>query len=180
MTKRIVFFATKNDMIRIFGIFYELLSFEIRIVRAGNMQNNSPNTMLSIEEIPHLGVLDSNTHRSENYIILKKDIPIVTKEINSKNHGTFYSIYDSMNETCISFSPSGFNCDGDCLIHGEVAIMNENDISKELMNSITKAIKKSCKNVRGWYIGHEAEQLNGKVRYITVSANEPQEFDFKF
>ena len=43
-----------------------------------------------------------------------------------------------------------------------------------------KALKNNCITVRGWYIGHEAEQLNGKVRFITIGVNEPIEYDFTY
>jgi hypothetical protein len=179
MNSRLLFFATKNDSIEIFKNFCELLSFDVKYVKSGNMPNNSPDILSSIEEIPHLGFLKSNKHCSENYIILKKDVPIEIKKIISYDNDVFYSIVPSENITSMIFSPSGLNIDGDCLIHGQFAIMNENDISKEMMKMIKKALRNNCKLVRGWYVGHEAEQLNGKVRYITVGVNEPQEYDFK-
>ena len=167
MRKRIIFFATKNDMIAIFNMFCELVSFEIRIV-AINEMSNSINVYYSIEELPHLGQLHSNNHCSENYIILKSDIPI---EVNN-------NIID--NRTCIFFSPSGFSPDEECLIHGQFAMMDENDTSKELMKAMNKVLKKCCKCVRGWYIGNEATQLQGIKRFITIGVNEPPEYDFTF
>ena len=180
MNKRLLLFATRNDLISILNNFQKLLSFEIKYTKAGNILDNQPETFFTAEEIPHLGALKSNKHCSENYIILKKDIPVVTKEINSQNQGTIYAVYDSLNDTCMSFSPSGFNPDEDCLIHGQFVIMNENDISKEMMKMIKKVLRNNCKIVRGWYIGHEAEQLNGKVRFVTIDVNEPIEYDFTF
>ena len=49
-----------------------------------------------------------------------------------------------------------------------------------MMKIIKKALKNNCITVRGWYIGHEAEQLNGKVRFITIGVNEPIEYDFTY
>lgn len=180
MNKRILLFATKNDMICILNSFQKLLSFDIKYVKAGNIPDNQPEVFFDAAEIPHLGFLKTDKHCTENYIILKKDISIVTKEINSQNRGVIHVVYDSMNDTCMSFSPSGFNSTGDCLIHGQFAIINENDTSKEMMKIIKKALKNNCITVRGWYIGHEAEQLNGKVRFITIGVNEPIEYDFTY
>ena len=176
MSKRLTFFATKKDMIDIFNSFCELLPFKIKYVYT-DMSCDIPDVFYSIEDIPHIGYLHSQSHCSENYIILKENIPIVINKLVSDE--VYYAVYSSENITCMSFSPSGLNIDGDCLIHGQFAIMNENDISKEMMKMIKKALRNNCKLVRGWYVGHEAEQLNGKVRYITVGVNEPQEYDFK-
>ena len=48
-----------------------------------------------------------------------------------------------------------------------------------MFNVIKKSIRKQFTNVRGWYIGEEASQIYGKVRFVTISANEPIEYDFK-
>ena len=147
MNSRLLFFATKNDSIEIFKNFCELLSFDVKYVKSGNMPNNSPDILSSIEEIPHLGFLKSNKHCSENYIILKKDVPIEIKKIISYDNDVFYSIVPSENITSMIFSPSGLNIDGDCLIHGQFAIMNENDIVLILGK------------------GHEDYQIIGKTKH---------------
>ena len=84
-----------------------------------------------------------------------------------------------MNSTCLGFSPSGLTADETCLIHGQFSIMDKNEISDTLMKAAAKALRKHCKRFKGWYFGQEAEQLNGKVRYITIGISEPQEYDFK-
>ncbi len=180
MSGRLLFFATKNDIISIMNTFREILPFEIKYFETGNMPTEQPVVFSCIEDLPHIGVTYSNSHCSDNYCIMEKDISIVTERVDSESHGTFYCVYSSMNNTCLSFSPSGRTADGTCLIHGQFAIMDKNELSNTLLKAASKALRKHCKRIRGWYVGQEAEQLNGKVRYITIGINEPQEDDFKF
>ena len=179
MSRRLFFFATKNDLISIMNTFCELLPFEVKYFETGNMPTEQPEIFSCIEELPHIGITYSKSHCSDNYSIMKKDIPVVTERVDSDTLGTFYCAYDSMNSTCLSFSPSGLTADGACLIHGQFAVMDKNEISDTLMKTAAKALRKHCKRIKGWYFGQEAEQLNGKVRYITIGISEPQEYDFK-
>ena len=180
MSDRLLFFATKKDLIAIMNTFRELLPFEIKYFKMGNMPTEQPVFFSCIEELPHIGVTFSKSHCSDNYCIMKNDIPVVTERVDSDSFGTFYCVYSSMNSSCMSFSPSALTPDGACLIHRQFANMNKNEISNTLMKTASKALRKHCKRIRGWYVGNEAEQLNDEVRYITIGINEPHEYDFKF
>ena len=59
------------------------------------------------------------------------------------------------------------------------AIMEENEISSELFKIVKKIMNAECKHIQGWYIGKEAEELYGKLRFICIGLNEPEIFDFK-
>lgn len=179
MNRKLFFFATKNDLLFIMNTFCELLPFEVKYFKTGNMPNDQPEIFSCIEELPHIGMTYSKSHCSDNYCIMKKDIPVVTERIDSNTSETLYCVYDSMNSTCLGFSPSCLTVDGSCLIHGQFTIMDKNEISDTLMKAAAKALRKHCKCVKGWYLGQEAECLNGKVRYITIGITEPQEYDFK-
>lgn len=178
MNGKLLFFATKDDILSIMKTFCELLPFEIKYFETGNMSTSSPATFTSIEELPHIGIYYSKSHCSENYCIMKRDLPVVTEKIDSECHGIFYCVYDSMNDTCMSFSPGGLSPDSNFLMHGQFAIMKKNEISNTLIKTAAKALRMHCKQIKGWYIGKEAAKLKEKVRYITIDINELQEYDF--
>lgn len=56
MSGKLLFFATKDDILSIMKTFCELLPFEIKYFETGNMSTSSPATFTSIEELPHIGI----------------------------------------------------------------------------------------------------------------------------
>ena len=64
------------------------------------------------------------------------------------------------------------------MIHGIFSTMEENAFSKEIFNAVRRLLNKQFTKVRGWYFGDEAMSLNGKVRYVCIGTNEPEEYDF--
>ena len=66
----------------------------------------------------------------------------------------------------------------DYLIHGRIAT-NEYEASKDLYRHFTKGFIKGYIKIREYYIGPEALKLSEKVRMITISVNEPLEYDLK-
>lgn len=179
MNHRIPFFATKCDMIRLLNCFSEMFRFPIIYVKTGNFENNIIPIYHKIDSIPNLGLLSSDNHCSECYLIMKNNEMIVKNELTSSNKKHIYSIFASQNLNSIVFYPSGFDNNSTCLIHGQISLISTSSDSKDMFNVIKKCIRKQFTNVRGWYIGEEASQIYGKVRFVTISANEPIEYDFK-
>ena len=167
MVKRIYFFATKNDMINVLSKLEQQLSYEIKYIQCGNSDQRIFSTA---EELPGLGTLKEK-HGEISFLIMRKEDEVKTN--------AFGQIYQGENVCSLEFNPSGISEDGTGLIHGMFAIMDNNEISGELFKIVKRIMKAECKKSGGWYIGKEAEELYGKLRFICIGLNEPELYDFK-
>ena len=167
MAKRIYFFATENDMISVLSKMEKQISFDIRYIQCAKTDYKSYKT---VKDIPGLGTLKEK-HGEISFLIMRKDDELITHR-----HG---QVYQGENVFSLEFDPTGISEDKTGLIHGMFAIMEENEISSELFKIVKKIMNAECKHIQGWYIGKEAEELYGKLRFICIGLNEPEIYDFK-
>ena len=167
MSKRINFFATKNDMVSVLSEMEEQLPFGIKYIQCGKTDSILYST---VKDIPGLGTLKEK-HSEISFLIMPND-----EEVTSTQSG---QVYQGDNPRSLEFDPSGISEDGTGLIHGLFATMEDNEISDGLLKAVKKIMNSGCKKVRGWYIGKEAESLYGKLRFICIGLSEPEEYDFK-
>ena len=167
MSKRINFFATKNDMVSVLSEMEEQLPFGIKYIQCGKTDSISYST---VKDIPGLGTLKEK-HSEISFLIMPND-----EEVTSTQSG---QVYQGDNPRSLEFDPSGISEDGTGLIHGLFATMEDNEISDGLLKAVKKIMNSECKKVRGWYIGKEAESLYGKLRFICIGLSEPEEYDFR-
>ena len=167
MAKRINFFATKNDMVSILSKMEEQFSYDLKYVQCGRSE---PISYETVNEIPGLGTLKEK-HSEISFLIMPNDEEVMTNQSGQ--------VYQGDNPYSLELDPSGISEDGTGLIHGMFATMEYNEISDGLLKAVKKILNSECKNVRGWYIGKEAESLYGKLRFICIGLNEPEEYDFK-
>lgn len=167
MSKRINFFATKNDMTSILLKLEEQFSHGLKYVQCGKNERISYETA---NDIPGLGTLKEK-HSEISFLIMRKD-----EEVTSTQSG---QVYQGDNPRSLEFDPSGISEDGKGMIHGMFAVMEDNEISDGLLKAVKKILNSECKKVRGWYVGKEAESLYGKLRFICIGLSEPEEYDFK-
>ena len=166
MAKRINFFATENDMISVLSKMEKQISFDIWYIQCGKTDYKSYKT---VKDIPGLGTLKEK-HGEISFLIMRKD-----DEINKNQQG---QVYQGENVCSLEFDPSGISEDETGLIHGMFAIMEENEISSELFKIVKKIMNSECRKIKGWYIGKEAEELYGKLRFICIGLNETEIYDF--
>ena len=167
MVKRIIFFATKSDMVSVLSEMEEQLPFGIKYIQCGKTDSILYST---VKDIPGLGTLKEK-HSEISFLIMPND-----EEVTSTQSG---QVYQGDNPRSLEFDPSGISEDGTGLIHGLFATMEDNEISDGLLKAVKKIMNSECKKVRGWYIGKEAESLYGKLRFICIGLSEPEEYDFK-
>ena len=174
MAKRINYFATKNDMVLLLNELEKAISFKIKYILSyhTNVINNEILDYTSAESIPDLDKLCKN-HSEKSFLIMKQSVTPVKKKTPKG-----VVVYQAENLESVGFDPGGFSDDGSCLIHGIFSVMEENAVSKEIFSAVRRLLNKRFTKVRGWYFGNEAKSLNGKVRYICIGTNEPEEYDF--
>ena len=167
MAKRLNFFATKNDMISVLSKLEEQFSHDIKYVRCGK---TGPTSYGAVSDIPGLGTLNEK-HGEISFLIMQKDDEVTTNQCGQ--------VYQGDNPLSLAFDPSGISADGTGLIHGMFATMEDNETSSGLINAVRKIMNSECTKKSGWYIGKEAQDLYGKLRFICIGLSEPELYDFK-
>lgn len=173
--RRILFFATKKDMINVFL----QLNTELNFVKTGNHPKGSMLIYSSIEKIPDLNFYKYNSHCVDNYLVVNTNTKINVEEIQLRGGEIVKSVYQSFNMDSIVFSPGGVYYKNNCLIHSQIATMSNSTCSKYLFNALYKSIRKQFQCYSGWWIGKEAMELYGNYRFITMGVDEPELYDFK-
>ena len=152
----------------------ETISIKVKYILSNdiNVISDEISEYTGAESIPDLDKL-CKSHNEKSFLIMQKNaIPVKKKTPGG------VKVYQGENPESVGFGPGGFSEDGSGLIHGIFSMMEENDVSKGIFNAIRKLLDKRFTKVRGWYFGDEAKSLNGKVRYICIGINEPEEYDF--
>jgi len=176
MGRQINFFATKEDLVNAFNI----ISNERKIIFVKGVTFGNEKAEYSvITDIPHLGVSISAEHCSERYLIVDLEKNITYENMILQDGKTKRFAHNSMNDGSVSFFAGGIYEPQNCLIHGQISTVFSEKDKLDLFNCIGKILKKQFKNYHGWYIGDEAYKLYGTMRFITISANSPKEYDLK-
>lgn len=175
VSRRILFFATRQDMIDVFL----QLNTELNFVKTGNHPEGSILIYSSVEKIPNLGDYKYSSHCMENYLVVNTNKKINVDDIQLRNGTTVKSVYQSFNMDSIVFSPGGIYYKYNCLIHGQIATISNSNFSKNLFNALRKSIRKQFQCYSDWWIGKEAMKLYGKYRFITIGVGSPTEYDFR-
>lgn len=164
-------------MIQLVRTFSSRLEYSVVYVKTGNIENNIMRVYSNIEHIPSLGYLLSGSHCDESYLISPQDESIIRNDVLTDSGEHIYSIFPSQNPNTIIFYPSGFYDNKKFMIHGQVSLLSKNKLAKEMYATIRKTIKSQFSNKHGWYIGEEAMHYYGKIRFVTIDVNEPEEYD---
>jgi len=176
MSKEIFFFATKSDMIG--GLKEIEQAHKIKYVKCGGYDFKDYIEFESIDKFNNLGINTIGNHQGESYLILDAIMPVVAREIKQSDGGVKYFIDQMANRTSIGFWPSGIY-EKDYLVCGHIATISDDINSLELYKFFTKTFIKGCRKMGRYYIGAEAFELSKEMRLITMSINEPVEYDLK-
>ncbi len=171
----ICFFATKNDLHRILKPFEQ--KHPIKYVECGMYSSKNYPVHNSVDDLRNLGISASGDHNDSSFLIVDSDVEVVLREVRQLL-GKKYYVDQKVNHNSIVFWPGGLY-GPDYLIHGRIATIHDNEISNDLYKSFAKGFIKGFKKYHSFYIGPEALELSGKVRLITMTINEPPEYDFK-
>lgn len=176
MSKEIFFFATRSDM---FNNLKEIDTVrKIKYIKCGGYDFKHYIEFDSVDKLKNLGINTTGNHQGESYLIQDASIPIVAREIKQSDGGVKYFIDQMVNRTSIVFWPGGIY-EKDYLICGHIATISDDKTSLELYKFFTKIFIKGFKKVGRYYIGKEAFELSKKMRLITMSINQPLEYDLK-
>ena len=148
-------------------------------VEAKAYSSKEINEYYSLEEYKDIGINKSGNHVTERFLVVEKDYTVKVREVLQSDDKVMYYVDQKNNENSVVFWPGGVY-DNKYLICGHMGTIHLEDKSKLIFDIIQKNIKKKCKTKVGrYYVGEEAKNLYGDMRFITISINQPSEYDLK-
>ena len=175
--KDIMFFSTVADIEPILQYLEKRIDvhyFDIDVSDEKNITHYS-----SISEFPNLGFTSNGFWLSTNrYLIIPKEEWVNVTRTPLNSGGVNFSIDQSTNPNSIEFITGGiFKKKPEVLVGGRVATISESAYSQEIYRITSWKIRKEFKNIRGNYVGKNAEKLLRLGWRLVTNEQSPKEYD---
>lgn len=175
MSKNRFFFATKPDLIKIIQTVEQ--SDKFKYIDGLYSDTREFKILNSLYDYEYLGIDLLGNRMSQQIMIINHLDEPNPREIKLVAGGVRYAIDQLTNEGSIIFRPGGIY-KNEYLIVGQISTMNNGAESIRIFKIFEKALRKmSCKKVGRYYLGEDAMQLYGKMRFITMGITQPEIYD---
>jgi hypothetical protein len=172
MAKTIQFFATKSDLESLFQAVEKIVP--LIFIEFGRFDSPSPSIFRSVKELPDLGRASANSSTNcRSYLIAESSLDIHTRRLSS---APFFAFDQLQNPKTVVCNPGGIWEDR-VLIGGNVGTASKEAASANLMRIISANARKNFANIRGIFVGPEAEDLWKQGLRLTGAEQSPAEFD---
>jgi hypothetical protein len=197
MSKICYFYATKEDLLAVTGLFES--GTRVKYVRFGTVTKLPPESFGTAAEIPNLG---NANHPSavgcHKFLVCDAKEMIRPRRLKTLteldvNQTAFvvderplmaligvdrFAIDQLDNPDTITFTPGGVWKE-DILLHGGIGTASQSKTSEALMKRFRTIVKKAFVKVQAFYVGPQAFELLRRGKRLTISAQSPQEFDLR-
>jgi hypothetical protein len=172
MSQSIQFFATRKDLENLFGEVEQHLPLSFTL--AGRHSSEIPTSFQSIEELPALGTASaSSSVCCTSYLVSESDVSVVARKLTS---APFFAFDQLQNPNTLIFNTGGI-WKNLFLLRGYIGTTSKSATSGMLMKLFKAKITKGFSNIRGNFVGPEAEQLLRQGFRLTSAEQSPVEFD---
>lgn len=160
-------FGTKKDLENIFNEFQKN-----NIVNYYRCAKSDSNKITDITKTDNFGFSLNGSHIGNQYLVIKSD-----KIVRLDN---YKHINQKSNETSIVIDLGGLYAENTILPTTVSTIWYDNESSKKIYNNLKSIIKKySVSMVNGYMILKNAYDKKEQLRFVTISAQSPKEYDLK-
>lgn len=182
-----MFFATANDIINTFDDMSLFGEQRYKLIRLGFYDTDEIQEFESVRVLPNLGYTSSDSHLSENYLIIEKDVCVMPEQRTLNDGSVKYLVHpwniDQAADTAVlTLSPGGVSHDGTSLIHAQIATNCDNEKTQELFRVYQNSMRRHFIRAHGgWLLGRDAlDTYYNKLRFVSIGTGEPTGYDFRF
>ena len=160
-------FGTKKDLENIFNEFQK--DNIVNYYRCGKSDSNK---ITDITKTDNFGFSLNGSHIGNQYLVIKSD-----KIVRLDN---YKHINQKSNETSIVIDLGGLYAENTILPTTVSTIWYDNESSKKIYNNLKSIIKRySVSMINGYMILKNAYDKKEQLRFVTISAQSPKEYDLK-
>lgn len=174
-SKRILFFATYNDIEKILLKVEEMHS--IKYYLAGLFDDNKPNVFSTFKEMRNLGYTNVNDWNQDyRYVILPKENILKIREVLQYNNGIKFAVDLLENQIGVVVQFGGIH-KNNIMIAGSFGVISESKFCAKIMALIKKEVFTKFQRVGGFFVGAEAEKLLNSGWRLVINTQSPTQYD---
>ncbi len=176
-SKQMMFFATKEDVENSIRDIESLI--DIQYYKTGLLENKNIPTYKSLFDVPNIGLsFSGDWNRTDNYLITKKTILLIVREIPQKTGETKFTVDQMNNPKSIEIKLGGIYKEKEnVLVAGRISTISEYSDSNELYKLFTTKLKKKFKKIGPFYVGKKAEEKLKMGWRLVTNEKSPKEYD---
>lgn len=176
-SRQIAFFATGSDLVAVLGEIER--KRPLQYVTAGLFDSPKFQALGSLADAADVGrVTSGDPNLTTSYLVADRAMTIHARRVVLRNGGVKHAIDQSSNASTVALRPGGLFGDN-CLIAGQLGTASDDDVSLDLLNNLTKALKRQFRRVKSFYVGVEAGLLLDRGFRLTGNAKSPPLYDLK-
>lgn len=157
-------FGTRKDLE---SVFYEFQ--ELNLVKYYKCSRNE-NKIDDITKTIYFGISLNGSHIGNQYLVIKDDKSICFDK--------YKHISQYLNETSVSINLGGLYDENTIVPTTVSTIWYDNKISKEIFNDLRKIMKRyASTTINGYMILKNAYSKKEQLRFVTIGAQSPREYD---
>jgi hypothetical protein len=178
MMKRILFFATPDDIVPVLRRFES--NAPLKFVEMGNLTTPNRAIYLESSEIPNPGI---STHETGNasaaYMVSHRDTKNHMQKLIGQRGEYRWTLDNGSNEETVILTMGGLWKDG-ILLEGLMDTLHQTPVAQQLMKWFLGALKQEgFTKVESWWLGKEALEMLRAGKRLTQAAQSPPEFDLR-
>ena len=181
MSRRVMFFATRDDLLRVLGRVEQRVPLTYRAFVTNGPPDFGPlevPTWGSAAAIPGLGTaVEGDTYRQPAYLVMPAASPF-TLRVREAGGRTLRGVYPEGNPDSVMFYPGGRHA-GACLVGGEFSVGLPKPAGFDLVGALRRAMRAECEWVPDSFVGPGARELAAGGVRLVGSTWQPPDIDFK-
>jgi hypothetical protein len=181
MSRRVMFFATRDDLLRVLGRVEQSVPLTYRAFVTNGPPDFGPlhvPTWGTAAELPALGTAaEGDIYRQPSYLLMPAASPF-TLRVREAGGRTLRGVYPEGNPDSAMFYPGGLY-NGACLVGGEFSVGLPKPAGFDLLGALRRALQAEFERVPDSFVGPCARELAVSGLRLVGSTWQPPEVDFK-
>lgn len=172
--KRILFFATENDIAEVFDLIES--KFSLHYVEVGTFETGDVVSYSSFRDIKNFGIADAEqTSACSTYMIAPKSVAFVPELVEHDGIQRI-ALTPKLNDQTVMIRTGGRLSPG-VFISGEFNTPHETDFSKSVMRKAASLLRVNFTKVKAYWLGQEVEKAFRDGARLTAAVQSPPEYD---
>jgi len=175
MSKQILFFAVKNDFIKILKKFEK--NTNVCYISMGLFDEIPTNINSLLHPDLNIGfVKNGDWNHNDSYLIYPSHFEPKIESIEQRRGGIKYAVDQSNNKDSILILLGG-DFEKRTIIASRISSISNSDFSKKSISLLNKIIKSEFKKINNFYVGPEALEYMKRGFRLTASVNSPMSLE---
>lgn len=172
--KQLRFFAVEKDLLL---VLMEIEKAMPLLYVQSDSDSAAVDSITTCAELPSTGIATKESAvNSISFVVANRSTTIKTRQIRLNSGAVRYRVDQLENPDTVVLTPGGV-WDADVVLYGMVGTASDSQVSKALMKSLERELKKRFTKVKAYWVGPKALEMLKQGKRLTIAAQSPKEFD---